>query len=64
MFKEAKRIAGDPNKIKNQIELRQITDEARARYWDPEGNMIHGYGQTIKEYQESVKRAREAAKKI
>ena len=64
MFKEIKGIAGNPNQIKNQIEMRKITDEARARYWDPEGNMRHGYGQTINEYQESVKRASEAAKKF
>lgn len=64
MFKEIRGIAGNPNQIKNQIEMRKITDEARKRYWNPDGTMRHGHGQTRKEYQEAVKRASEATKKF
>lgn len=64
MFKEIRGIAGNPNKIINQIVRRKITDEARKRYWNPDGTMRHGHGQTRKEYQESVKRASESAKKF
>ena len=65
MFKEIRGIAGNPNKIINQIVRRKITDEARKRYWNPDGTMRHGHGhgQTRKEYQESVKRAKKAAEK-
>ncbi len=52
MFKEIRGIAGNPNKIINQIVRRKITDEARKRYWNPDGTMRHGHGQTRKEYQE------------
>lgn len=61
MFKEIRGIAGNPNKIINQIVRRKITDEARKRYWNPDGTMRHGHGQTRKEYQEAAERAKKAA---
>lgn len=63
MFKEIKGIASTPNAIKNEAEIRRLIADVRARYRDPDGTMRHGHGQTRKEYQESVKRAKKAAEK-
>lgn len=61
MFKEIKGIAGNPNQIKNQIELRQITSDAKV---DRTESCFAGRSrQTRDQYFESVKRAAEAAGK-
>lgn len=62
MFKEIKGIASTPNSIKNEAEKRRLIAEARARYRDREGNVIHGYGMNRNEYQEAAERAKKAAR--
>mgnify|MGYP004534488265 CR=1 FL=1 len=63
MFKEAKRIAQDPNKIKNQIELGRINKAMREKYWNPDGTMKYGPGMTAKEWKKAAERAKKAAEK-
>lgn len=63
MFKEAKRIAEDPNKIKNQIELNRIARTVRELYWNPDGTMKHGHGMTGEEWKKAAERAKKAAEK-
>ena len=59
MFKEIKRIAGNPNQIRNQIELRRIAEEAKV---DRSETCFRGKSrQTSAQYKEAAKRAREAA---
>ena len=54
MFKEIKGIAGNPNKIKNQIELRKITENAKV---DRTETCFRGKSrQTRDQYFESVER--------
>lgn len=61
MFKEVKGIAGNPNQIKNQIELRRIAENARV---DRTETCFRGKSrQTSVQYKEAVKRAQEAALK-
>ena len=55
MFKQAKRIAQDPNKIKNQIELGRINN--------PDGTMKYGPGMTAEEWKKAAERAKKAAEK-
>lgn len=63
MFKEIKGIASTPNSIKNEAEIRRLIADARARYRDRDGNMIHGHGMTAKEWKKAAERAKKAAEK-
>ena len=61
MFKEIRGIAGNPNLIKNQIELRKITSDAKV---DRTESCFAGRSrQTRDQYSESIKRAAEASRK-
>ena len=61
MFKEIKHIASDANQIKNQIELRRITENARI---DRSETCFGGSSiQTWKEYLKGAERAKKAAQK-
>ena len=61
MFKEIKHIASDPNQIKNQIELRRITESARV---DRSETCFGGSSrQTWKEYLKASERAKKASQR-
>lgn len=61
MFKEIKHIASDANQIKNQIELRRITENARI---DRSETCFGGSSrQTWKEYLKGAEIAKKAAQK-
>lgn len=61
MFKEIKGIAGNPNQIKNQIELRRIAENAKV---DRSETCFRGKSrQTRDQYLKSVERAKVLSKK-
>ena len=61
MFKEIKGIAGNPNQIKNQIELRRIAENAKV---DRTETCFRGKSrQTRDQYLESVERAKVLSKR-
>lgn len=62
MFKEIKHIAGNPNQIKNQLELRQITEDAKV---DRTETCFGGQSrQTWKDYVKGKELAKEAARRF
>lgn len=62
MFKEIKHIASDANQIKNQIELRRITENARI---DRSETCFGGSSrQTWKEYLKGAERAKKSGTKM
>lgn len=62
MFKETKGIASNPNQIKNQLELRKITEDAKT---DRTKTCFRGSSrQTAKQYFESVERAKVLARRF
>ena len=61
MFKEVKHIASDPNKIKNQIELRRITENARV---DRSETCFRGSSrQTWNDYLKASERAKKSGQR-
>lgn len=61
MFKEINGIAGNPNQIKNQIELRRIAENAKV---DRSETCFRGKSrQTRDQYLKSVERAKVLSKK-
>ncbi len=61
MFKETKGLAGDPNQIKNQIELHRITSDAQIDR--TESCFADRSRQTREQYRKSTERAAKTASK-
>lgn len=61
MFKEVKKIVGDSNQIKNQIELQRIASDTRI---DRTESCFAGRShQTVQQYHKSAERAAKLASK-
>lgn len=62
MFKELKRITPEST-IENQIELKRIHRDVKARFWHYDGTFNHDNGFTLEKYQKGAERAKKLAEK-